>query len=53
MPGMSLSSFKWLLPSRLADNPLIWMVQVNGLIVDMWRKVVFHTRQGMSQKIKA
>jgi hypothetical protein len=24
----------WTLPSRLADNPMVWMVQVNGLIVD-------------------
>ena len=25
----------WSLPSRLADNPLVWMVQINGLIVDL------------------
>jgi hypothetical protein len=24
----------WTLPSRLADNPLAWMIQVNGYIVD-------------------
>ncbi len=24
----------WCLPSKLADNPLAWMIQVNGLIVD-------------------
>ena len=35
MLGMSHMSFKWVLPERLADNPLIWMVQVNGLIVDV------------------
>jgi len=35
MLGMSHMSFKWVLPDRLADNPLIWMVQVNGLIVDI------------------
>ena len=25
----------WTLPSRLASNPLAWMVQVNGFIVDI------------------
>ena len=25
----------WILPSRLADNPMVWMVQINGLIVDV------------------
>jgi hypothetical protein len=24
----------WTLPSRMEDNPLAWMIQVNGLIVD-------------------
>ena len=26
---------EWTLPSRLDDNPLVWMVQLNGLIVDV------------------
>jgi hypothetical protein len=26
---------RWCLPSRLEDNPLVWMVQVNGFIVDV------------------
>lgn len=25
----------WTLPSRLADNPLVWMLQVNGLMIDI------------------
>ena len=25
----------WTLPSRLGENPLVWMLQVNGLIVDI------------------
>jgi len=25
----------WTLPSRLADHPLIWLVSINGLIVDI------------------
>lgn len=25
----------WTLPSRLADNPLVWMIEVNGLILDV------------------
>jgi len=32
--GISHASFKWLLPSRLNNNPLIWMVQVNGFFMD-------------------
>ena len=28
---------EWTLPSRLADNPMVWMLQVNGLIVDIRR----------------
>ncbi len=26
---------EWTLPSRMEDNPLIWMLEVNGLIVDI------------------
>ena len=26
---------RWCLPSALADNPLVWMIPVNGVIVDM------------------
>lgn len=26
---------RWTLPSRLADNPLVWMIEVNGLVVDV------------------
>ena len=26
---------RWSLPSRLADNPLVWMIPVNGAIVDI------------------
>jgi len=26
---------EWTLPSKLADNPLIWMLEINGLIVDV------------------
>lgn len=25
----------WTLPSKLADNPLVWMLEVNGMIVDI------------------
>ena len=30
-------SFEWLLPSRMEHNPAIWMLSVNGLIVDIRR----------------
>jgi hypothetical protein len=26
---------EWCLPSRLADNPLVWMIRVNGVVVDV------------------
>jgi len=26
---------QWTLPSRLADNPMAWLIQVNGLCVDV------------------
>lgn len=26
---------RWTLPSRLADNPLVWMILVNGVMVDI------------------
>ena len=26
---------RWCLPSTLADNPLVWMIPVNGVIVDI------------------
>jgi hypothetical protein len=33
--GMGPLSLEWTLPSRLADNPLVWMLQVNGLMIDI------------------
>jgi hypothetical protein len=33
--GMGPMSPEWTLPSRLADNPLVWMLQVNGLMIDV------------------
>ena len=27
----------WTLPSRLADNPMVWMLQINGFIMDVRR----------------
>lgn len=32
---MGTLSPNWTLPSRLDDNPMVWMVQLNGLIVDV------------------
>ena len=26
---------EWTLPSRLADNPLVWMLQINGMMIDI------------------
>jgi hypothetical protein len=25
---------EWTLPSRIDDNPMVWMISVNGLILD-------------------
>ncbi len=35
MMKMSQISPDWCLPSRIDDNPLIWMVSVNGFIIDI------------------
>ena len=35
MMKMSQMSPDWCLPSRIDDNPLIWMVSVNGFIMDI------------------
>jgi hypothetical protein len=35
--GMGPLAPAWTLPSRLADNPLVWMLQVNGLMIDVRR----------------
>ena len=32
---MGPMSPEWTLPSRLADNPLVWMLQVDGLMIDI------------------
>ena len=32
---MGPMSPEWTLPSRLADNPLVWMLEVNGLMIDI------------------
>ena len=26
---------RWSLPSRLMDNPLVWMIAVNGIVIDV------------------
>lgn len=33
--GISVFNPKWTLPSQLDDSPLVWMLQVNGLMVDI------------------
>jgi len=35
MLGMHQLDPNWSLPSRLQDNPLVWMLQVNGFMVDV------------------
>jgi len=31
---MNYFDTKWTLPSKMENNPLVWMIQVNGLVVD-------------------
>ncbi len=35
--GLDLVPFDpdWCLPSRLEDNPLVWMLEVNGFLMDI------------------
>jgi len=35
MLGMHQFAPEWMLPSKIDGNPLIWMVSVNGMIVDI------------------
>jgi hypothetical protein len=35
MLGMGPMSPEWSLPSQLIDNPMAWMLQVDGLVVDI------------------
>ena len=35
--GMDPLSPQWTLPSRLAENPMVWMLQVDGVVVDIRR----------------
>jgi hypothetical protein len=35
MFGIGRLNREWTLPSRLGDNPVVWMVEVNGMLVDI------------------
>ena len=35
MLGMGPMSPEWSLPSQLIDNPMVWMLQVDGTVVDI------------------
>jgi hypothetical protein len=35
MFGIGRLNPDWTLPSRLGDNPVVWMVEVNGMLVDI------------------
>jgi hypothetical protein len=34
---MDYFSSQWILPGKMEDNPMIWMIMVNGMIVDARR----------------
>jgi hypothetical protein len=35
--GMSYFDPQWCLPSKIGDNPMVWMLEVNGFVVDVRR----------------
>lgn len=35
MFGIGRLNVEWTLPSRLSENPLVWMVEVDGMLVDI------------------
>ena len=35
MLSMGPMSPEWSLPSQLIDNPMVWMLQVDGIVVDI------------------
>lgn len=39
----------WMLPSRVADSPLVWMISINGLIVDA-RQLPKHIQEQAAAK---
>jgi hypothetical protein len=42
--GMGYFDSKWCLPSKMLTNPMIWMVSVDGLIVDI-RRTTFEVQK--------
>ena len=42
---MRSMSPEWTLPSRLADNPMVWLLQGNGLMIDIRRAPIELQRQ--------
>jgi hypothetical protein len=49
MLKMGQLSPDWTLPSLLVNNPLVWMLEVNGLIVDI-RQAPFELQQVAYEK---
>lgn len=47
--GMSRFAPEWTLPSRLGDNPMVWLLSVNGMIVDI-RSMPRHVQEMAYQK---
>ncbi|MFN5516569.1 MAG: DUF6398 domain-containing protein [Cyanobacteriota bacterium] len=46
---ISYFSADWTLPSRMDDNPMLWMIEINGLIVDA-RSIPRHLQEIAYQK---
>jgi hypothetical protein len=46
---MGPMSPEWTLPSRLADNPMVWLLQVNGLMIDVPQAPVALQRQAFDK----
>lgn len=46
---MGRLSPEWTLPSRLADNPLVWMLEVDGFTIDIRQAPVTLQQQAFAQ----
>jgi len=46
---MSQWDHSWMLPSRIADSPLLWMISLNGFIVDA-RELPRHLQEEAAEK---
>jgi hypothetical protein len=51
--ALNMGSFSpdWTLPSRFTKNPLVWMLQVNGFMVDIRRAPIEMQRMAFGKSL--